>query len=123
MTSYENIVLILSFSYCVCFSIYKIVDGEYSTDDYNSSRITIGAIMKNSQMLKLIPNYFKNKTMYKHAVKKLSFVIKCVLDRYKTQQMCDKAALENGGTLKSVPYQYNPQELCDKAVRNYAHTL
>ena len=53
-------------------------------------------MMKNSEMLKLVPDHLKTKKMCKHAVKKLPFVIRFVHDRCKTQQMCDKAILENG---------------------------
>ena len=58
--------------------------------------------MKNSEMLKLIPDHLKTKKMCKHAVKRLPVVIRYVSDQYKSQQMCDKAILENGGTLESV---------------------
>ena len=75
------------------------VDSEYSTDEYKSSKISIGAIMKNPKMLILIPNHLKTKKMCEHAIKKLLFVI-----RYNTQQMCNKATLENSGTIESVPY-------------------
>ena len=64
------------------------VDREYSTDDYKSSKISIEAIMKNPKMLKIVPYHLKTKKICKHAVKKLPFVI-----RYKTQQKCGKAIL------------------------------
>ena len=37
------------------------VDSEYSTDDYKSSKISIGAIMKNPKMLKFVPDHRKTK--------------------------------------------------------------
>ena len=52
------------------------VDNEYSTGDYKPSKISIGAITKNLQMLKFVPNHLKTKKMCKHAVKKLSLVIR-----------------------------------------------
>ena len=45
------------------------VESEYSTGDYESPEISIGAIMKNSEMLKFAPYHLS-----KHVVKKLSFV-------------------------------------------------
>ena len=56
------------------------VDSEYSTDDYNSSKIIIEAIMKNPEMLKFVPGFFKTKKMWKHANKKLPFIIRYVLN-------------------------------------------
>ena len=63
-------------SHYICFSIYKIVDSEYSTDDYKSRKISIGAIMKNPKMLKFAPDRVKTKKMCKHAVKKSPFVVR-----------------------------------------------
>ena len=37
------------------------VDSEYSTDNYKSSKISIGAIMKNPEMLRLVPDHFQTK--------------------------------------------------------------
>ena len=31
------------------------VNSEYSTDDYKSAKISIGTLMKNSEMLKFVP--------------------------------------------------------------------
>ena len=36
-------------------------DNEYSTDGYKSSKISIGAIMKDPEMSKFILDYFKTK--------------------------------------------------------------
>ena len=102
-----------------CFKKYKIFDSIYSTDDYKSSKISIGAITKNREMLRSVPDHLKTKTKCKHEVKKLLFIIRYVPDWYKTQQMCDKTVLENGGTLKFVLYHFKIQEICDKAVDNY----
>ena len=79
------------------------VDSEYYTDNYKSSNISIEAIMKNPEMLRLVPNRFKTKIMCKHAVEKLPFVIRYITDWYKSQQMYHKAILKNSGTLESVP--------------------
>ena len=37
------------------------VDSEYSTDNYKSSKISIGAIMKNPEMLRLVPDHLQTK--------------------------------------------------------------
>ena len=78
------------------------VDNEYSTNIYKSLKISIGAVMKSSDMLKFIPDHLKTKTMCKHAVKKLPFVIRYVPDQYKTQQMRSKAVLEIGLSLTAT---------------------
>ena len=98
------------------------VDSEQSTDGYKCSQIAVGSIMKNQEMLRLVPDHLETK-MYKHPVKILLSMIRYVSDRYKTQEVCDQAVLENGGLLKSVPYQYKTQEMCDKAVHNYVHAI
>ena len=54
------------------------VDSEYSTDNYRFSKISIGAVIKNPEMLKFVSN------------------------RYKTKKMCNKAILNDGGTLEFV---------------------
>ena len=41
-----------------------------SIDTYKSLNINIGAVMKNPEMLKLVPNHLKTKQMCKYAVKK-----------------------------------------------------
>ena len=75
----------------------------YSTNICKFLIISTGAVMKNPEMLKFVPDHLKPKKMCKLSVKKLPFVIRYVPDQYKTQQMCDKAVLENGGALESVP--------------------
>ena len=74
---------------------------------FKSLNINIGAVMKNPEMIKLVPDYLKTKKFLKdYAVKKLPYLFRYLVyvpDRCKPQQMCHKAILENGGTLKSVP--------------------
>ena len=53
------------------------VDNEYSTDNYKSSKIGIRSVIENPEMLKFIPDPLKTKQMYNYAVKKLPFVIRC----------------------------------------------
>ena len=56
------------------------VDSEYSTDSYKSSKTSIGAVIENPEMLKFFPDHLKIKQICKHAVKKLSFIIRYVSD-------------------------------------------
>ena len=37
------------------------VDRDYSTDHYKYSKISIGAIIKNLEMLKVVPDHLKTK--------------------------------------------------------------
>ena len=82
------------------------VDSEYGLDNYKIfKKINIGAIIKNSKMIRFVPDHLKTK-MCNHAVKKLMFLIKYVPCEYKTQQMGNKAVAENGGTLTFVSDNY-----------------
>ena len=95
MSNYENIVLIFSlirtvfylfiYLFLFCFSIYKIVDSEYSTDNYKSPKISIGAVMKNPEMFKFVSDHLKTKKMYKHAVT----FCESVHDLYINKKMCN----------------------------------
>ena len=85
------------------FDDKKMVDSEYGTDNYNSSKISIGAVIKNPEILKFVPDYLKTKQLCNCAVKKLPFVIRYAPNRYKTLKMCNRAILKNVGTLESVP--------------------
>ena len=62
------------------------VDSEYSSENNNPLKISIGAIIKNLETLRFVPDHVKTKKMSKHAVKKLFFVIRYVSDRYLTQE-------------------------------------
>ena len=75
-----------------------------------------GAIIKDPEMLRLIPDYLKTKKMYKHAVKKLPFIIKYVLNQHKTQQMCDKVILKNGGILNVYLWLLQGSKMGDNAM-------
>ena len=79
------------------------IDSEYTTDNYESLKISIGAKKKNPEMLRLVPDLYKIKTMCNHVAEKLSFVIRYFPDQCRTQQMCDRTILENGGMLESIP--------------------
>ena len=61
------------------------VDSEYSMDIYKSVKTNIGTVIKNPEMLKLLPDHLNTKTMCNHAIKKLPFLIRYILDQYKTQ--------------------------------------
>ena len=74
MSSHENIVLIFSlitiFTFTFfCFSIYKVVDSKCSTVDCKSSKIGIGTIMKNPEMLSLVAALLKIEKLCKHQLK------------------------------------------------------
>ena len=78
----KNIILIFrlirtTFSYLFCFSIYKMVDSESSTDNYKTLKISIGIVIKYQEMLRFVPDHLKAKNICKHAVEK-SFVIRHV---------------------------------------------
>ena len=49
-------------------------------DIYKSLNISIGIVMKNPEMLKLVPHHLKTK----HALKKLPYLLQYVPDQYKT---------------------------------------
>ena len=49
------------------------VDSEYIVDIYKSVKISIRRVMRNPEMLKVVPDHLKTKKMCKHAVKKLPF--------------------------------------------------
>ena len=50
-------------------------------DIYNSLNINIGAVMKNQEMLKFVPDYLKTKNFCKNAVEKLSYLLRYVSDQ------------------------------------------
>ena len=54
-------------------------DSEYNTDSFKSLKISNGAIIKNPEMLRFVPDHLNTKKMRKHTVKKLSFVISMFL--------------------------------------------
>ena len=54
------------------FSIYKTVD---IMDVYKSLNISIGTVMKNPEMLKLVLDYLKTKIMCKCAARKLPYLL------------------------------------------------
>ena len=58
-------------------------DSEWCVGNYKSLKISIGAIMKNLQLLRFVPDHVKTKIISKHVVKKLIFAIRFVLDWYK----------------------------------------
>ena len=81
-------------------------------------KTSIGTIIKDSEMLKLVPDHLTTRKICKHATKMSPFVKKNV-----PQRLCDKVILENGGTLMFIPDCYNNQSMCDNVVDNYAHAL
>ena len=79
-------------------------------------KTSIATIIKDSEMLKLVPDHLTTRKICKHATKKSPFVKKNV-----PQRLCDKVILENGGTIMFIPDCYNNQSMCDNVVDNYAH--
>ena len=49
------------------------VDSEYNTDNHKSPKISIGAVIKNSEMLKFVFDRLKSKKMCKHTVELITF--------------------------------------------------
>ena len=54
------------------------VDREYNTDNSTSIEISIGAIIKNPKMLRIVPDHLKAKKIYKNAIGNVPFVIRYV---------------------------------------------
>ena len=96
--------------------------------------------MRNSEMLKFVPDHLKTKKICKHAVKNLPYPLRYVTDQHKLQIMFDKVILENGGTkikkfvikqliitlmqnLEFIPECYKTHKICDKAVNTYPSTI
>ena len=105
-----------------CFNLYEMLDSDNNFKNYKTLEIIIGTIIKNSEILKFVPDYLRTKRMCKNAVRKLLFVLMCFPDPFKTQGMCDKVILENSGMLRFVPDCYKNKKMCEKAVYNYSHT-
>ena len=51
-----------------CFNLYEMVDSKYSSDNYNNSKVSIVAIIKDPKMLRFVPDHFKTKKICKNAV-------------------------------------------------------
>ena len=64
-----------SFFSSFCFTAYKMVDSECDIDIYKSVKISIGVVIRNSEILKFVFDHLKTKKMLKHLVKILPFVI------------------------------------------------
>ena len=56
----------------VFFSLYKMIESENSPDNFKILKISIGAIMKNPEMLKLVPDHYNTKKILR--LKKLLFL-------------------------------------------------
>ena len=77
------------------------VDSECSTDDCKSPEISIGAIMKNPEMLKFVTDHLKTKK---------------IPDWYKTQEMCHIIIYKDPFMLIYCPNIYKTQRMCDETV-------
>ena len=82
--------------------MFCIVYIEHSPDNYKSWKMHIGAIMKNPETIRFVPDDLETKKMFKNAAKKLLFAITYFSDWYKTQEMCNKIIEENVGTLNFI---------------------
>ena len=67
-------------------------------DIYRSLIINIVTVIKNPEILKLVPDHLETKQVCKYPVEKLPYLLRYVYDWCKTYQMCNKAILKNGGT-------------------------
>ena len=72
------------------------VDSEYGTDNYKSSKISIGAIIKNPEMLQFVPDHLNIKKMWKIELQNWFLWYRYVPDQHKNQKMCYEAILKNG---------------------------
>ena len=59
---------------------------EYGPDNYETLIISFGAIIKNLEVLRFVPNHHNTKSMCKNTVKKLLFGIMYFPDLYKAQK-------------------------------------
>ena len=57
----KNIVSNFSLLKTVFFTLYKMVVNEYSMGIYKSAKLYIEAVMRNSKMLKFVPDHLKTK--------------------------------------------------------------
>ena len=89
-------------------------DSEYSPK--NTLKISIGAIIKDSEILRIVPDHLKTKKYVKKAVKKLLLVISHCPDRDKTQEMCDEADNIYPSAIQLFSECYKTQETCEKVV-------
>ena len=53
-------------------------------DVYKSSDISAVTVIKNSRMLKFVPDHYKTKKMCKHEVKKIPYILRYVPDEHKS---------------------------------------
>ena len=67
---YKDFILIFNlistsslFFFVFCFNILKMVDNKYSTVTYKTLKISIGAIMKDAEMLEFVSDHLMTKNM------------------------------------------------------------
>ena len=72
--TYENILIFALAKTAFC-GLYKMVDSKDSPDNYKTLKISIGTLIKYSEMIKFVPDHLKTKKVCKRAVKKLPIVI------------------------------------------------
>ena len=104
------------------------VDHEYSTNICKPLNISFGMVMKNSEMLKFIPNHlnpdcYKNSKVCDKAVDNYSHALKFVPNYYITQNMCDKAINTYHSTIQFVPDCSKTKEMCNRTISEYLFML
>ena len=104
------------------------VDGECSTNICKSLNISIGTVMRNPEMLKLVPNHlnpdcYKNHKVCDKAFDNYSHALKSVPNYYITQIICDKAINTYHSTIQFVPDCSKTQEICDRTISEYLFML
>ena len=67
---------------------------------YKSLNICIGTVMKNTEMLKFVPDHLKTEKVCRHAVKKLPYLIRYVTDQCKITKCVKKAILAKRWNIK-----------------------
>ena len=65
LSNHRNIILIFALVKTGFFCLCKIADNENSPDNYKALKIGIGAMIKNLEILRFIPDHFKTKKMCK----------------------------------------------------------
>ena len=72
LSSYKNITLsfgLIRTAFFFTLVYMKWLIANISPDNHKSSKLSIGAIMKNPEMLEFIPDQLKTKEICKHAIK------------------------------------------------------
>ena len=66
MSRYRNNISIFTLAITAFFSLHKMVNTKNNPNNYKTVKISIAAITKNLEMLKVVPDNLKTKTMCKN---------------------------------------------------------